>query len=137
TDIETTQARGMRDSNETNELRGSADRESPALKGRRFYGAALVFSIWLPAASIAVQEQGGAPATPPPANAPPLLVHDISFRNEIQRAVDLGLAWLQKNQNTNGYWSTPDQPAITALALMAFNGDPSGRFGPNARSHLN
>jgi squalene-hopene/tetraprenyl-beta-curcumene cyclase len=30
-------------------------------------------------------------------------------------------------KHTNGYWSTPDHPAITALALVAFKGDPTGR----------
>lgn len=53
---------------------------------------------------------------------------DISFRNELQHAIDRGLSWLQTNQNPSGWWSTPDQPAVTALALMAFEGDPSGHF---------
>jgi squalene-hopene/tetraprenyl-beta-curcumene cyclase len=59
---------------------------------------------------------------------PPAIVSDTSFRNEIQRAVDRGLAWLQTNQNTNGWWSTPDHPAVTALALMAFKGEPGHRY---------
>jgi squalene-hopene/tetraprenyl-beta-curcumene cyclase len=52
-------------------------------------------------------------------------VSDISFRNEVQHAIDKGLSWLNASQNTNGYWSTADQPAVTALALSAFMGDPS------------
>lgn len=64
-------------------------------------------------------------AVPPPAiSAPP----DISFRNEVQHAIDKGLTWLATNQNTNGYWSTADQPAVTALALTAFMGEPSGHY---------
>ena len=51
----------------------------------------------------------------------------LSLRNEVQRAIDRGLAWLATNQNTNGWWSTPDHPAMTAMALSCFNGDPSGR----------
>lgn len=51
-----------------------------------------------------------------------------SFRNEVQRAAERGLEWLQKSQHKDGYWSTPDQPAVTALALVAFKGDPRGRF---------
>ena len=47
-------------------------------------------------------------------------VSDISFRNEVQHAIDKGLSWLNASQNTNGYWSTADQPAVTALALSAF-----------------
>jgi squalene-hopene/tetraprenyl-beta-curcumene cyclase len=57
-----------------------------------------------------------------------LVETDISFRNEIQHALDRGLAWLETNQHPNGYWSTPDHPAVAALALTAFNGEPSGRF---------
>jgi squalene-hopene/tetraprenyl-beta-curcumene cyclase len=53
---------------------------------------------------------------------------DISFRNEVQHAIDKGLDWLQSNQNTNGYWSTADQPAVTALALSAFMGEPSRSY---------
>jgi squalene-hopene/tetraprenyl-beta-curcumene cyclase len=53
---------------------------------------------------------------------------ELSFRNEMQRAIDRGLEWLEKNQNTNGFWSTADQPAVTALALVAFKGDPRNRF---------
>jgi squalene-hopene/tetraprenyl-beta-curcumene cyclase len=55
-------------------------------------------------------------------------VADISFRNEVEHAIDRGLAYLQSSQNTNGYWSSPDNPAITALAIMAFKGDPKKRY---------
>jgi squalene-hopene/tetraprenyl-beta-curcumene cyclase len=50
---------------------------------------------------------------------------DISFRNEVQLAIDRGLLWLQTNQNSNGWWSTPEHPALTALAVSAFMGNPS------------
>lgn len=59
----------------------------------------------------------------------PTVGTDISFRHEIQRAIHRGLSWLQSNQNSNGWWSTPDQPAITALALTALKGEPDGRYG--------
>jgi squalene-hopene/tetraprenyl-beta-curcumene cyclase len=59
---------------------------------------------------------------------PSLHPSDISFRNEVQLAINKGLNWLQTNQNTNGYWSTADQPALTALALTAFMGEPSGNY---------
>ena len=52
---------------------------------------------------------------------------DESFKHEVQRAIDRGLAWLKAEQNTNGYWSTPDHPALTALPVLAFKGDPSAR----------
>ncbi|MCI0745711.1 MAG: cycloartenol synthase [Verrucomicrobia subdivision 3 bacterium] len=57
---------------------------------------------------------------------------NVSFKHEVQRAIDRGLAWLKAEQNTNGFWSTPDHPALTALALMAFKGDPSRRFPDEA-----
>jgi len=45
---------------------------------------------------------------------------NISLQNEVKRAIDKGREWLEKKQDTNGFWSTPDHPAITALALAAF-----------------
>lgn len=53
---------------------------------------------------------------------------DISFRNEVQHAIDQGLSWLLTQQNSNGWWSTPDHPAVTALALTALSGEPTGRY---------
>ena len=53
---------------------------------------------------------------------------DVSFANEVEHALSRGLTWLQANQNSNGWWSTPDQPAVTALALTAFKGDPKKRY---------
>jgi squalene-hopene/tetraprenyl-beta-curcumene cyclase len=54
--------------------------------------------------------------------------HDISFANEVQHAIDKGLEWLAANQKTNGCWSTADHPAVTALALEAFMGEPTQKF---------
>ena len=55
----------------------------------------------------------------------------LSIRHETQRAIDRGLHWLEKNQSAEGYWSTGDSSALTSLALLAFKGDPSGRFATN------
>lgn len=52
---------------------------------------------------------------------------DRSFAHEVQRAIDRGLAHLQATQNSNGWWSTADAPAVTALTLSAIQGDPAGR----------
>lgn len=49
---------------------------------------------------------------------------DISLRNEVDRAIARGLAWLEKNQDAKGFWSTGDHPAVTALALVALKGRP-------------
>ncbi len=51
---------------------------------------------------------------------------NTSLRNEVQRAVDKGLSWLEKSQDTNTFWSTADVPAISALALTAFWLQPGG-----------
>lgn len=56
---------------------------------------------------------------------------DISFRHELQHAIDSGLAYLLANQNSNGWWSTPDDPAVTALVVGAFLSEPTGRFRTN------
>ena len=59
---------------------------------------------------------------------PAATVRDVSFAHEVEHALSRGLTWLQANQNSNGWWSTPDQPAITALVLTAFKGDPKNRY---------
>jgi squalene-hopene/tetraprenyl-beta-curcumene cyclase len=70
--------------------------------------------------------QGAAQIVTP--DRPITVAGNQSFRNEIEHALSRGLAWLQSNQNSNGWWSAPDQPAITALALTAFKGDPKSRY---------
>jgi len=65
----------------------------------------------------------GAPATLPGTTAGGA----TSYRHEIQHAIDKGVTWLVSNQNSNGWWSTPDQPAVTGLALLALRSDPSGQ----------
>lgn len=51
-----------------------------------------------------------------------------SIKNEIQHAIDRGLNWFLENQNAQGWWQTADHPAVTALVLTAFNGDPMDRY---------
>jgi squalene-hopene/tetraprenyl-beta-curcumene cyclase len=65
-------------------------------------------------------------------SAPAQLQPDISYRNEVQIAIDHGLLWLQTNQNSDGWWSTPDHPALTGLALSAFEGNPSSHAAERA-----
>lgn len=59
-----------------------------------------------------------------------------SLRNEVQHAIDRGFAWLIAHQNTNGWWQTPDHPAVTGLAVTAFNGDPMDRYRGKDRPPL-
>src|ERR1051325_1292479 len=47
-----------------------------------------------------------------------------SLKHEIKNAIDKGISWLEKNQQSGGYWSTADHPSITALALTAIKGGP-------------
>jgi len=58
----------------------------------------------------------------------PIHQPDISFRHEVEHAIDKGAQWLQSSQNSNGWWSTADQPAVTALALSALMGEPDGQM---------
>lgn len=53
---------------------------------------------------------------------------DESFKQEVQMAIDRGLAWLRAEQHTNGHWSTPELPALTAMSLLCFKGDPAGKY---------
>jgi squalene-hopene/tetraprenyl-beta-curcumene cyclase len=52
---------------------------------------------------------------------------NLSLRNEVQRAIDKGATWLEQHQDSKGFWSTPEHPALTALALVALEGEPTGR----------
>jgi squalene-hopene/tetraprenyl-beta-curcumene cyclase len=52
---------------------------------------------------------------------------DLSLKNEVQHAIERGLRWLGTQQSEKGYWSQPDHPALSALVLTAFMGEPSGR----------
>jgi len=59
----------------------------------------------------ALAQNAAAPSHPLPDNA--------SLRHEVRHAVERGRAWLEARQNTNGWWSSPDYPALTALVLTA------------------
>lgn len=58
-------------------------------------------------------------------------------RQEVRAAIERGLVFLQRAQNSNGWWSTPDQPAVTALALTAMNLEPTQRFQRSRTSEMN
>lgn len=51
---------------------------------------------------------------------------DVSLKLETEQAVENGLKFLARTQNEAGWWSKEDLPAITALALTAFNGHAGG-----------
>lgn len=51
---------------------------------------------------------------------------NLSLRNEVQLAIDRGLAFIKSQQKEDGSWSNADHPAITALATVAFQRAPGG-----------
>lgn len=53
---------------------------------------------------------------------------DLSMRLELEGTIGKGLDWLAAQQSTDGAWSQAEYPAITALVLTAFQGDPSGHY---------
>ncbi|MCP5277092.1 MAG: terpene cyclase/mutase family protein [Thiobacillus sp.] len=53
---------------------------------------------------------------------------DISLRNEVEHAIGKGLTWLANKQQPGGYWAQTEHPALTAMILTAFQGDPSGFY---------
>ncbi len=62
--------------------------------------------------------------------------NDLSFNSELQHAIERGLRWLKTAQKSQGYWSQPDHPALTALVLTAFMNEPAGRFRADPPPYL-
>ncbi|HEV8544132.1 MAG TPA: cycloartenol synthase [Verrucomicrobiae bacterium] len=57
-----------------------------------------------------------------------------SLRNELNLAIQRGADFLVKNQQADGHWSTADQPALSALALVALKGkEPGGAEAESLR----
>jgi squalene-hopene/tetraprenyl-beta-curcumene cyclase len=54
----------------------------------------------------------------------------LSVRNEVQLAIDKGLAFLKTQQKPDGSWSEtdPNHPGLTALPLIAFQREPTGKY---------
>jgi squalene-hopene/tetraprenyl-beta-curcumene cyclase len=53
---------------------------------------------------------------------------DISLKLELENAIGKGLTWLAGKQQPGGYWAQAEYPALTALALTSFQGDPSNFY---------
>ena len=72
----------------------------------------------------------GAAAWTHAANEPlPKDEKNLSFRNEVRDSLDRGLTWLRTQQNPDGSFGKDTlHPALTALPLVAFQREPTGRF---------
>jgi squalene-hopene/tetraprenyl-beta-curcumene cyclase len=66
----------------------------------------------------AAAQDAAPPSTPVPG--------DASLRLEARHAIEKGCAWLETRQNANGYWSSPEHPAVTALVLTSLVGASPG-----------
>ncbi|MDD2366860.1 MAG: cycloartenol synthase [Desulfuromonadaceae bacterium] len=53
---------------------------------------------------------------------------DISLKLEVENAIGKGLTWMAGNQKVEGNWGQVEYPALSALTLTAFQGDPSGFY---------
>jgi len=53
---------------------------------------------------------------------------DVSTRLEVENAIGKGLTWLAGQQQPGGNWAQAEYPAVTALVLTVFQGDPSGFY---------
>ncbi|MCE0483169.1 MAG: terpene cyclase/mutase family protein [Methylacidiphilales bacterium] len=51
---------------------------------------------------------------------------DRSLQLEIEHAIEKGLLYLKDKQDSAGFWSNADYPALTGLVLLGFVGEPSG-----------
>ena len=60
------------------------------------------------------------------ANLSKALANNLSIKQEIERALDSGLNWLNLEQNkSSGQWGLEEYPALTGLAVRSFLGHPS------------
>jgi squalene-hopene/tetraprenyl-beta-curcumene cyclase len=102
-------------------------------KRRARCGMTWLIALALTSATGAFAGQPSSPDSPPIAFRliPDRPTRDISFANEVEHAIDRGLAFLLSSQNEAGWWSTADHPAVTGLALSAFLGHPQDRYRTN------
>lgn len=61
---------------------------------------------------------------------------DLSLKLELENAIGRALSWLASRQDAAGHWSQPEYPALTALVLTAYQGDPSGFYKKKYRVNI-
>ena len=82
-------------------------------------------ALLLPSFANPALAQKSPAATPTPTLEVKPAEPNQSLRQEVQHAIDKGLAWLKGKQAPEGNWSNADYPALTALVMTAHLGDPS------------
>jgi squalene-hopene/tetraprenyl-beta-curcumene cyclase len=102
----------------------------------RYWSLTLGAVVGLGVCSAVIGGEPGQPATAKPAEAERASAVQPPTRGDLAVAIDRGLQFLLKSQNSNGWWSTPEQPAVTALVLTAFNREPTRRYRSNRPSEL-
>ena len=98
------------------------------LKARMKFGLSKLVSVGSAIALIVLacaRSAGAAEQTPSQLTLQ--TVPNTSLRNEVKRALDKGLGWLEASQSRDGFWSSPDYPAITALGLIACRLEPDAK----------
>lgn len=100
-------------------------KEASNLRLLKILIACVVFLVMFPTFSIAAEKVVSKLKT------------DISFKNEIENAIGKGLTWLASKQNSGGWWSQEEHPALTALVLTAFRGEPSGFYKKKYEQTIN
>lgn len=58
----------------------------------------------------------------------PATAKNRSLQLEIERSIEKGLAFLKTKQDTAGFWSGADYPALSGLVLLSFMSEPSGTY---------
>lgn len=53
---------------------------------------------------------------------------DISLKQEVDIAIGKGLTWLAAKQQADGTWGQAEFPALSAMTLTAFQGDPTRTY---------
>jgi len=86
------------------------------------FTALLCSSLGLAAAG--AQTAPGASAPAAAVTSSPNAAKYASLKNEMRRAIERGNEFLKSKQNAEGFWTSPEYPAMSALALTAYMRSP-------------
>jgi len=56
----------------------------------------------------------------------PAMAKDKSLKLEIERSIEKGLAFLKTKQDSAGFWTSAEYPALSGLVLLSFLNEPTG-----------